>query len=96
MHILTDEGLTLFQEDDAATLHLTGAFLLYDGRSDESTFEMLQAEGGFPRLISLVQDRRDSDSGLYRLLLELIYEMSRIQRLTWDDLSKSCRLQSKD
>ena len=62
------------------------AVLLYDGRSDEAAFEMMQAECAFPHLVNLIQGNKDDDTGLHRLLLELLYEMSRIQRLSWEDL----------
>lgn len=52
---------------------------------------MLQREDGFPRLVELIQSMGKGtitmDGALQRLLLELLYEMSRIQRLTWEDLS---------
>ncbi|KAI7665587.1 hypothetical protein KC319_g7164 [Hortaea werneckii] len=76
----------LLQEDEADTLHLVAAVLLYDGRTNDTAFEMMQSEGAFPRLVELVRDRRDDDIGLYRLLLELLFEMSRIQKLGREDL----------
>lgn len=50
---------------------------------------MMQEEGAFPRLVELIQihGKAGGDAELHRLLLELLYEMSRIQRLTWEDLS---------
>lgn len=60
--------------------------LLLDGRRDEETFKMMNGEGAFPRLLELVQDGVD-DAGLHRMLLELLYDMSRIQRLRLEDLS---------
>ncbi|KAK4951152.1 pre-rRNA processing, partial [Elasticomyces elasticus] len=79
----------LLQEDDASVLHLIAAFLLYAGRAVEATFEMMHTEGSFPRLVELIQARRDDDLGLHRLLIELLYEMSRIQPLTWEDLAST-------
>ncbi|KAI7284087.1 hypothetical protein KC345_g2527 [Hortaea werneckii] len=76
----------LLQEDEPNTLHLVAAVLLYDGRTNDAAFEMMQSEGAFPRLVELVRDRRDDDIGLYRLLLELLFEMSRIQKLGREDL----------
>ncbi|RMY05834.1 hypothetical protein D0866_15139, partial [Hortaea werneckii] len=76
----------LLQEDEADTLHLVAAVLLYDGRTNDTAFEMMQSEGAFPRLVELVRDRRDDDIGLYRLLLELLFEMSRVQKLGREDL----------
>jgi hypothetical protein len=80
------EGLSNVQEDDVDTLHLTAAILLYDGRANEAAFEMMQAESAFPRLVELVRTKGDEDTGLHRLLLELLYEMSRIQKLEREDL----------
>ncbi|KAJ9620904.1 pre-rRNA processing [Taxawa tesnikishii (nom. ined.)] len=74
------------QEDEVSMLHVMAVFLLFDGRSEETTFEMMQTEGAFPRLVELIRSRRDDDRGLHRLLIELLYEMSRIQRLSWEDL----------
>lgn len=66
--------------------------LLFDGRAHEAAFEMMQAEGAFPRLVELVRAKRDDDIGLHRLLLELLFEMSRIQKLSRDELSEfTCR-----
>lgn len=62
--------------------------LLYDGRSDEAVFEMMQTEGAFARLLDLVQGNKDDSTGLHRLLLELLCDMSRIQRLSLDDLGE--------
>jgi hypothetical protein len=80
------------QEDDTPTLHLVATFLLVDGSKHDGTFEMMQTEGAFSRLVDLVQ-RQDvqADMGLHQLLLKLLYEMSRIQKLSWDDLSGSAQ-----
>lgn len=64
------------------------AFLLFDGRGHEATFEMMQTEGAFPKLVELVREKHEDDAGLHRLLLELLYEMSRMQRLTREDLGE--------
>lgn len=64
------------------------AFLLCDGRQNESTFGMMNEKEGFPRLLELIQEEKDDGAGLHRLVLELLYEMSRIQRLRIDDLSE--------
>jgi hypothetical protein len=50
---------------------------------------MLQAEGAFPRLVELIRSKRDDDAGLHKLVLELMFEMSRMQKLTREDLSKA-------
>ncbi|WPG97929.1 Hypothetical protein R9X50_00071200 [Acrodontium crateriforme] len=77
----------LLQEEEVGVLHFAAAILLYDGRATESTFELMQKEGAFPRLVDLIRQKRDDDVGLHRLVLELAFEMSRIQRLSRDDLS---------
>ncbi|MCJ1412417.1 hypothetical protein MMC19_006511 [Ptychographa xylographoides] len=76
----------LLQEDKAATLHLIAAFLLFDGRQHEETFETMNEEGVFPILLELIQSKQNEDVALHRILLELLYEMSRIQRLRTQDL----------
>ncbi|KAL9118609.1 MAG: hypothetical protein Q9187_004842 [Circinaria calcarea] len=76
----------LLQEDTPDTLLLITSFLLADGRQHEATFEMMNEEGAFPRLLELIQGMKDGDIGLHRMLLELLYEMSRIQRIRTGDL----------
>ena len=49
---------------------------------------MMNEEGAFPRLLELVQERKDDDAALHRMLLMLLYEMARIQRLRIGDLSE--------
>lgn len=61
------------------------AVLLFDGKSSDETFEMMQTEDAFPRLVELVLHWNE-EHHLHRLLLLLMYEMARIQRLAWDDL----------
>ena len=63
--------------------------MLFDGRVHESSFEMMRAEGAFPRLVELVRDHPSDDAMIHRLLLELLFEMSRIQRLDRSDLGES-------
>ncbi|KAH0070983.1 hypothetical protein KCU66_g22556, partial [Aureobasidium melanogenum] len=48
----------LLQEEDAPVLHIVTAVLLYDGRSDEAVFEMMQIEGAFPRLLDLIKGNK--------------------------------------
>ena len=76
------------QEEDAEVLHIVAAFLLFDGRTHDEAFEMLKAEGAFPRLVEVIRHKRDNDNGLHRLGLELLFEMSRMQQLSRGDLSK--------
>ena len=61
--------------------------LLFDGRANEAAFELMQAESIFPRLVYLVRDNRDDSIGLHRLLIELLFEMSRIQKLSRDEIT---------
>jgi len=78
------------QEEDNPTLHIVAAFLLYDGRNskDDEVFEMMHTEGTFARLVELVQmNSVQDDVRLHQMLLELLYESSRIQRLTYEDFS---------
>jgi ABC-type transporter Mla MlaB component len=42
--------------------------------------------GCFARLLDLMKECRDQDRRLHRLLLELMYEMSRIEHLRVEDL----------
>ncbi|KAL8973359.1 MAG: hypothetical protein Q9183_000052 [Haloplaca sp. 2 TL-2023] len=77
---------SLLQEDSADTLHLIVALLLFDGRENEATFELMNEEGIFPRIVEVIHAGKDDDAGLHRMLLELLYEMSRIQRLRIQDL----------
>lgn len=76
----------LLQEEDARVLHVMAAVLLHDGRSNEATFEMMLVEGAFTHLVTLIQGNKDDNTGLHRLLLQLLGEMSRIQRLSFEDL----------
>lgn len=51
---------------------------------------MMNEEGAFARLLELIQAMRKEDmlgeAGLHRLLMDLLYEMSRIQRVKIEDL----------
>jgi hypothetical protein len=49
---------------------------------------MMNEEGCFPRLLELIKGEGGKDAGLHRLLLELLYEMSRMQRLSHEDLGQ--------
>lgn len=79
---------SLLQEDEAPTLHIIASFLLLDGRYNEATFEMMNCEGCFSRLLELIKQGKGEDAQLHRLLLELLYEMSRMQRLGPEDLGQ--------
>jgi hypothetical protein len=79
---------SLLQEDEFATLLIIANFLLFDGKHNEGTFETMIHEGCFPRLLELISKGQDEDPRLHRMLLELMYEMSRVQRLTFEDLAQ--------
>lgn len=77
---------SLLQEDQPNALHVIACFLLLHGRMDESTFTQMVDAACFPRLLELLNGGRERDPRLHRLLLELMYEMSRIERLRMEDL----------
>ena len=74
------------QEDEFAKLHVYTNFLLLDGRTEEETFRTMINEGCFGRLVELIKGCGDKDPRLHRLLLQLLYEMSRIEHLRPEDL----------
>lgn len=76
------------EEDDPAPLHVIASFLFLDGRNNEATFEKMNEEGCFPRLVELIKLGKRDNGRLHRLLLELMYEMSRMQRLTMANLGQ--------
>jgi len=47
---------------------------------------MMNKEGSFIRLLELIREGKKDDARLHRLLLELLYEMCRMQRLSDEDL----------
>ncbi|KYK60710.1 hypothetical protein DCS_01848 [Drechmeria coniospora] len=78
---------SLLQEDETAPLHAVASLLLLDGLRDVFSFPRMIDEGCFTRLLELIKGRRgDKDIRLHRLLLQLMYEMSRVERLTAADL----------
>ncbi|ODH39667.1 hypothetical protein ACO22_01811 [Paracoccidioides brasiliensis] len=80
----------VLQDDAPDVLFVTASFLLFDGRQNEHTFEMMNMEGAFVRLLELIQSSElldgDGGAGLHQLLMNLIYEMCRIQRIKFEDL----------
>ncbi|PLB34517.1 DUF2013 domain-containing protein [Aspergillus candidus] len=80
----------LLQDDDPNTLLLIASYLLFDGQQNEIVFRMMNEECAFPRLVELLQAQNkaigDDGAGLHRLLMDLLYEMSRIQRIKVEDL----------
>ena len=83
------------QEDAANVLHIIAAFLLFDGKQNEETFETMNEEGAFPRLVELIRSPPGGDADLHRLLLQLLYEMARMQRVKNQDLSPWLSLTSR-
>ncbi|EFQ97355.1 hypothetical protein MGYG_00394 [Nannizzia gypsea CBS 118893] len=84
---------SLLQEDSHDNLLGIVSFLLFDGCENETTFEMMCEEGAFCRLLELIQSLKGDDhsgssieASLHRLLMDLLYEMSRIQRVKIEDL----------
>lgn len=87
-YVRTQIVYSLLQEDEAGPLHAISCLLLLDGCQDESMFPYMVGESCFPRLLELINGRRDDDTRLHRLLLQLMYEMSRVERLRLEDLSR--------
>ncbi|RMD42374.1 hypothetical protein DV735_g2791, partial [Chaetothyriales sp. CBS 134920] len=79
---------SLLQEDDTGTLLATASFLLVDARTTTRTFEVLNEAGAFTRLIDLIgkSPKHEEEEGLDRLLMQLLYEMARIQEISLADL----------
>ncbi|GAB0139134.1 hypothetical protein EsDP_00007349 [Epichloe bromicola] len=79
---------SLLQEDEAGPLHAIASLLFLDGCTDESIFPYMVEESCFPRLLELIIARSEEpDPDLHRVLLQLMYEMSRVQRLKVQDLA---------
>ncbi|KAK5653583.1 hypothetical protein OQA88_8845 [Cercophora sp. LCS_1] len=85
-YVRTQIIYSLLQEDELGPLHIIANFLLLDGRREEGTFRRMIAESCFGRLLDLIKSCGGHDRRLHRLLLELMYEMSRIERLRPEDL----------
>ncbi|GAB1317288.1 pre-rRNA processing [Madurella fahalii] len=85
-YVRTQIIYSLLQEDEFAPLHVIANFLLLDGRTEESTFRRMIDEGCFLRLLELIKGCGSKDPRLHRLLLQLMYEMSRIEHLRPEDL----------
>lgn len=45
-------------------------------------------EGSFPRLVELIREGIDDEMGLHKTLVELMYEMSRIQEIAAEELGE--------
>ncbi|KKA28010.1 hypothetical protein TD95_004843 [Thielaviopsis punctulata] len=80
----------LLSEDEAAPLHVLAWFLLLEGRASPDSFRLMIEQSCFPRLVELIyrHGRGRGDARLHRLLLEVMFEMSRIERLRREDLMR--------
>ncbi|ERF72976.1 hypothetical protein EPUS_05057 [Endocarpon pusillum Z07020] len=77
----------LLQDDEPDALLFVTSFLLFEIRETESTAELLNREGAFTRLLDLISNpKQNADATLHRMLMELLYEMSRIQRIRPEEL----------
>ncbi|KAL2268135.1 hypothetical protein VTJ83DRAFT_2981 [Remersonia thermophila] len=85
-YVRTQLIYSLLQEDEFAQLHVYANFLLLDGRIEENTFRAMIREGCFLRLLELIKSCGSEDPRLHRLLLQLMYEMARIEHLRPEDL----------
>ncbi|KAH8645640.1 hypothetical protein BX600DRAFT_444206 [Xylariales sp. PMI_506] len=85
-YVRTQIIYSLLEEDEAGPLYVIATFLLLGGRHDEATYRCMIDEGCFHRLLELINGHRADDPSLHRLLLELMYEMSRIETLRPQDL----------
>lgn len=75
----------LRKEQSTPRLQLVATVLLCDGRETQKVFEHMQEEGLFVRLVRLVGEWKERDPIMWRVCLDLMYEMSRIQRLRVED-----------
>lgn len=77
----------LKDQTNNARVYLASTVLLYDGRTHHTTFEMMRESKLFPRLVELALSKKSSeDKECRNRLLEVLYEMSRVQRLNYSDL----------
>ncbi|KAK6536379.1 hypothetical protein TWF281_000618 [Arthrobotrys megalospora] len=80
-------GRFLKEPSNSARLHAITATLLYDGIDHPKTFELMLEQNAFERLIELIwKDVAKLNFGFHKLLLEVCYEMCRIQKLRNRDL----------
>lgn len=82
----------LRKEQSTPRLQLVATVLLCDGRETQKVFEHMQEEGLFVRLVGLVRERKEQDPIMWRVCLDLMYEMSRIQRLRAEDFGGYCHV----
>lgn len=77
---------SLLQEDDTGPLSAITCLLLLDGHHEDTLFPRMIDEACFPRLLELIKTQKNHDPRLHRFLLQLMYEMSRMERLRRDDI----------
>lgn len=86
-YVRTQIVFSLLQEDEVAPLHVIASFLLADGRADDDgAFGRMIEEGCVARLLELLGSPRHEEYRLHRVLLELTYEMCRMERMRMVDL----------
>src|ERR1700742_538239 len=83
-------------QDDEPNVGLgSTSFLIAHAQSNAAIYQLLSDEGAFPRLIDLISSpKRHGHEGIHRLLMQLLYEMSRVQRIKANDLG-TCGHQQK-
>ncbi len=75
------------QDDEAKAVLSAASFLIADAHSNEATYQLLNDEGAFPRLVDLISSpKQHGHEEIHRLLMQLLYDMSRIQRIKLNDL----------
>ncbi|KIW89398.1 uncharacterized protein Z519_10252 [Cladophialophora bantiana CBS 173.52] len=78
----------LIEDDEPNVVLVSTSFLITHAQLNEKTYELLNDEGAFPRLIHLISSpKQHGHEGIHRLLMALLYEMSRIQKIKIGDLA---------
>ncbi|KAI1621142.1 hypothetical protein EDD37DRAFT_146596 [Exophiala viscosa] len=78
----------LIEDDEPYVVLVATLFLIADAQAHEATYELLNDEGAFPRLVDLISSpKRHGHEEIHRSLMELLYEMSRIQKIKTNDLA---------
>lgn len=78
------------QDDEPDVILISTTFLLTDAQTHDPTYGLLNDQGAFPRLVDLIlSPQQHGHEGVHRLLMELLYEMSRIQKIKFNDLGMS-------
>lgn len=76
------------QEHENNRIHIVANVLLLEGRESSDVFKHMVEDDLFPRLVDLVRTKRDEDRLLWGNVLDLMYEMSRIQKLDAKELGE--------